>query len=100
MLVVPRVDVPAGALTLPDLALPSPLVAAVAEHLDRRRLLTTRVQIDEPYYQGLMVVAEVQAMAGIRAESIKESALTALYEFINPVTGGLDGTRLALRRRR
>ena len=91
VLIVPRVDVPAGSLTLGHLALPSPLVAAVAEHLDRRRLLTTRVQIDEPYYQGLMVAAEVQAMAGIRAESIQESALAALYEFINPVTGGADG---------
>ena len=67
-------------------------MAAVGGYLDQRRLLTTRVQIDEPYYQGLMVVAEVLAMAGIRAESIQEDAVTALYEFINPVTGGLDGT--------
>jgi predicted phage baseplate assembly protein len=92
VLVVPRSEVPPDALTLPDLALSKSLVAAVTEHLDQRRLLTTRIQIDEPYYQGLMVVAEVQAMAGIRAESIKEDAITALYEFINPVTGGLDGT--------
>jgi len=92
VLVVPRSDVPAASLSLTDLALSKSLVAAVSDHLDQRRLLTTRVQIDEPYYQGLMVVAEVQAMAGIRAESIKEDAVTALYQFINPVTGGLDGT--------
>ena len=91
VLVVPRVDIPAVSLNLQDLALPPSLVEAVADYLDNRRLLTTRVQIDEPYYQGVKVVAEVFAVAGIRPESIQENATAALYEFINPVTGGPDG---------
>jgi predicted phage baseplate assembly protein len=91
VLVVPRVDIPAVSLNLQDLALPASLVEAVADYLDNRRLLTTRVQIDEPYYQGVKVVAEVFAVAGIRPESIQENATAALYEFINPVTGGPDG---------
>jgi predicted phage baseplate assembly protein len=91
VLIVPRVDIPAVSLNLQDLALPASLVEAVADYLDNRRLLTTRVQIDEPYYQGVKVVAEVFAVAGIRPESIQENATAALYEFINPVTGGPDG---------
>jgi hypothetical protein len=89
--VVPKVHVPADALRLSDLALGKPLVTAIANHLDRRRLLTTRIQIDEPFYQGVMVLAEVVATVGMRPESIEQSALTALYEYINPVTGGQDG---------
>jgi predicted phage baseplate assembly protein len=92
VLVVPRVDAPAAGLTLEHLALAPELVEAVSTYLDRRRLLTTRVQIDEPYYQGLMVVAEVRAVAGIRPESIREKAVEALYAFINPVSGGLEKT--------
>jgi predicted phage baseplate assembly protein len=91
ILVVPKVDIPPQSLTLQDLALPQPLVDAVTKYLEDRRLLTTTIQIDEPYYQGLKVVAEVLAVAGIRAESIKEKAETALYKFINPVVGGPDG---------
>jgi predicted phage baseplate assembly protein len=91
LLVVPKVDSSPQSLTLEDLALRQPLVDAVAKHLNARRLLTTAIQIDEPYYQGLKVVAEVVGVAGIRAESIKEKAETALYEFINPVAGGPDG---------
>jgi predicted phage baseplate assembly protein len=92
ILLVPRVEVSPASLTLQDLALPRPLVDTVTDHLESRRLLTMRLQIEEPYYQGLMVVAELHAMAGIRRESIVENAVTALYEFINPVTGGLDRT--------
>ena len=92
VLVVPRVEVPAATLGLEHLALPAKLVDAVVEHLDSRRMLTARVQVDEPYYQGLMVVAEVRAVAGIRPESIRASALGALYGFINPVSGGQQRT--------
>jgi predicted phage baseplate assembly protein len=90
LLLVPKVDIPPQSLTLQDLALRQPLVDTVTGYLEDRRLLTTTVRIDEPYYQGLKVVADVVAVAGIRAESIKAKAETALYEFINPVVGGPD----------
>lgn len=91
VLVVPRVDIAASQLQLRDLALSPGLVRQVAGYLEPRRLLTMQIQIDEPFYQGLMVTARVRAMAGIRPESIRESAVQALYTYINPVTGGPDG---------
>jgi predicted phage baseplate assembly protein len=91
ILVVPRVDMPPRSLELSHLALTSRLVDSIASHLDQRRLITTQVQIDEPSYQGLMIVAEVKAVAGIRGESIREAAISALYGFVNPLSGGPDG---------
>lgn len=91
LLVVPRVDVASDSLALSDLALPSSLVAGLKDYLDDRRLLTTRVRIDEPSYQGVTVAAEVQAAPTVRAEKVRADAETALYQFINPIVGGPDG---------
>jgi len=91
VLVIPRVEVPAQSLTLEDLALSEALVQQVSGYLDQRRLLTSRVQVDEPLYQGLMVVAQVRAVVGMRSETVRESAVEALYSYINPLGGGPDG---------
>jgi predicted phage baseplate assembly protein len=91
LLVVPRVDVAPEAMVLQDLALPGTLVDQITVHLDDRRLLTTQARIDVPSYQGITVVAEVHATATVRPEKIRADAESALYEFVNPVTGGPDG---------
>jgi predicted phage baseplate assembly protein len=90
VLVVPRVSAPVARLKLADFALPPELVRSIAAHLDARRLLTAQVSIAEPRYQGVMVVAQVRPVAGMREESIRERAVSALYDFLNPVTGGSD----------
>ena len=91
VLIIPRVDVPVQNLTLEHLALPEPLVQRVSGYLDQRRLLTSRVQVDEPLYQGLMVVAQVRAVVGMRSETVREGCVEALYGYINPLVGGPDG---------
>ena len=90
VLIVPRVHVEVESLALSDLALPAHLIQAVSRYLDDRRLLTTQVQIDEPSYRGVMVVAELRADAGLRSETIRESAQHALFTFVNPLVGGTD----------
>jgi predicted phage baseplate assembly protein len=91
LLIVPRVDVPPESLVINDLALPPSLEDAVKAHLDGRRLLTTRVRIDVPSYQGVKVVAEVHAAPTVRPEKVRADAELALYRYINPVIGGPDG---------
>lgn len=91
LLVVPRVDVPAESLALQDLVVPRALEDQIKLHLDDRRLLTTRVRIDVPSYQGITVVAEVHAASMVRPEKIRADAESALYEYINPISGGPDG---------
>ena len=91
LLVVPRVEVPPEDLQLSDLALSEGLERQIKGFLDERRLLTTRVVTDVPSYQGITVTAEVHAAPTVRAEKVRTEAESALYRFINPITGGPDG---------
>jgi len=91
LLIVPRVEIEPERLVLEDLALPEPLEGRIKGFLDERRLLTTRVLLDVPSYQGVTVTAEVHAAPTVRAEKVRTEAESALYRFINPITGGPDG---------
>lgn len=91
VLVVPHSTVPPRSLELADLALGPELAAAITGHLDPRRLVTTQVRVEEPLYQGLMVVARIGAVQGVRLEAVREAAIDALYGFVNPLVGGPDG---------
>jgi predicted phage baseplate assembly protein len=91
VLVVPRLEIAPEALRLPDLALKQSLIDQIKVYLDDRRLLTAQVRIDVPSYQGITVVAEVHAAPTVRPETVRAEAESALYRFVNPVTGGLDG---------
>jgi predicted phage baseplate assembly protein len=91
LLVVPRVETAPERMVLDDLAVPEELQERIASTLEPRRLLTVRVQVGTPRYQGLKVVAEVRGAAGVRPETVRERAESALYLFINPLTGGPDG---------
>ena len=91
LLVVPHLDIAPEALTLDDLAISDELEEQIKAYLEPRRLLTMRLRIDAPRYQGVKVVAEVRASPGVRAETVRERAERALYEYLNPLTGGPSG---------
>ena len=88
---VPKTQEPARTLALANLVLPAPLVNELTAYLDRRRLLTCRVQLAEPRYQGVMVVAQVTPILGMRGEGVREAATERLYEFLHPLRGGAQG---------
>jgi predicted phage baseplate assembly protein len=92
VLIVPRSEAPSRSLKLEDLVLDEELVARISDYLDERRLITSRVRLDEPLYQGLMVAAQINAVPGVRVETVREAALDALYDYVNPLVGGPDGT--------
>lgn len=91
VLVVPRVEVPPADLSLDDLVLPPELEEQIKAYLEPRRLLTVRLRVETPRYQGVKVAAEVRAAPGVRPETVRERAEQALYEYINPLTGGPGG---------
>jgi predicted phage baseplate assembly protein len=91
LLVVPRVDVPPEELSLDDLRIPPDLEEQIKAYLEPRRLLTMRIRIQPPRYQGVKVVAEVRAGTGVRTETVRERAEQALYAYLNPLTGGPGG---------
>ncbi|MEJ3750441.1 putative baseplate assembly protein [Actinomycetes bacterium KLBMP 9797] len=91
LLVVPRVDIAPAALVLDDLIIPPELEEQIKAYLEPRRLLTMRLRIDTPQYQGVKVAAEVRAEPGVRPETVREEAEQALYQYVNPLTGGPGG---------
>jgi predicted phage baseplate assembly protein len=91
LLLVPKVEKAGELLQLDDFALPMLMVDRVRSYLDARRVLGSTVEIGTPYYQGVTIAALVAAKPGRPTQLVKERALSALYRFLNPVTGGLDG---------
>lgn len=91
VLVVPAAPSDGGRIHLEDLVPPEQTLARIAEHLDRVRLIGARVLIEPPLYQGITVVARVVARRDVNKDRLHEDALTALYQFLNPLHGGPDG---------
>ncbi|MBB5958260.1 putative phage baseplate assembly protein [Saccharothrix tamanrassetensis] len=67
------------------------VLAAVARRLDERRLLGTRLVVEPPRYQGITVVARLVTTLP-EGNRVHQAALDALYQYLNPLRGGPDGT--------
>jgi predicted phage baseplate assembly protein len=92
LLVVPSVPAgEGGRLAFPDLVPPEAVLAAISEHLEPRRPIGARVQVQPPYYQGITVVASLAVSRGAAVEPVRAAALAALYRYFDPLTGGPDG---------
>lgn len=90
LLVVPRIEERPETLHLDDFALPDDMIQRVGDYLDDRRILGTKVEVGTPYYQGVTVAALVTAQPGRPASLVRERAMKAVYDYINPLTGGPD----------
>lgn len=92
LLIVPagRGDV-RGRIEFDELAPPAQTLALISDHLNARRPIGTRLAVGPPFYQGVTVVASVQAERGAVVEKVRETAMSALYGYFNPLTGGPAG---------
>ncbi|MFF2716142.1 putative baseplate assembly protein [Streptomyces sp. NPDC058011] len=92
VLVVPdAVPDEGGHLRFEQLIPSDQVLAAVAERLDERRLVGTRLVVEPPAYQGVTVVARLVAAPG-DVDRVRAGALEALFRLIDPLRGGADGT--------
>ncbi|MFH8472075.1 putative baseplate assembly protein [Streptomyces sp. NPDC018000] len=80
-----------GRIRFNDLIPPQHTLALIAGHLDERRPIGARLVVEPPYYQGVTVVASIQARRGVVLERVREEALAALYGYFNPLSGGPGG---------
>jgi predicted phage baseplate assembly protein len=76
-------------------AINSNLRSQILDYLDERRLLGVQIRLQEPEYVGVAVQAEVglePEYTNLQAQqAILRSLQVALYRFLNPLTGGIDG---------
>jgi predicted phage baseplate assembly protein len=94
LLLVPKIDRVGRITRDPDIdefALGDPMVKRVSEFLDARRVLGTTLEIGTPYYQGVTVAARIIPQPGRPPTYVHERVLDALYAYVDPLTGGLDG---------
>ncbi len=92
LLLVPAVTRRPEQLQLDDFALPDDMTTRVREHLDERRILGTMIEIGTPYYQGVTVATLLAVRPGRPASLVRDRALAALYSYLNPISGGIDGS--------
>jgi predicted phage baseplate assembly protein len=90
LLVVPNIEEPPEQLHLDDFALPDDMIERVTDYLDERRVLGSTIEIGTPYYQGVTVAALISAKPGRPQTLVRERAMRALYDYVNPLTGGPD----------
>lgn len=90
VLVVPSVGGAEGRLRFEELLPSDETLQRIATHLDERRVIGARVLVEPPVYQGITVVGRLRARSRISEARLQANALTALYEYFNPVVGGPD----------
>jgi hypothetical protein len=65
---------------------PSPgLLAMVRHYLQRRRVVTTRIEVIGPMYLEVRVRAKVQALPGASPARVREDVIQALNNFLRPL---------------
>lgn len=92
VLVVPSAASDNGRVRFEDLAPPAELMRRIATRLDQVRLIGVRVLVEPPRYQGITIVASVTARRQADQAEVRTAALDALYNYLNPITGGPDST--------
>jgi predicted phage baseplate assembly protein len=89
--IVPTSTALNGRIEFEDLLPDEETLHAIATRLDSARLIGTRLLIEPPEYQGVTVVAHLRAKPRSDPARIESAALDALYEYLNPISGGPDG---------
>lgn len=99
LLIVPQANrdgIDGGGIHPDRLTLNSELEVQILSYLEERRLLGVQVQCQQPHYLGVAVQAELALKPEYNNPAAQQEILselrTALYEFLNPITGGIDGT--------
>ena len=91
LLIVPAIEQPTHELSLDDFALPDDMIDRIDDYLDDRRILGSTIEVSTPFYQGVTIAARLDARPGAPASLVRDRAMQALYDFVNPLSGGQDG---------
>jgi predicted phage baseplate assembly protein len=81
-----------GRLRFADLVPSETVLQRITEYLDERRIIGARLVVEPPFYQGITVVAQLTARGRAVPDLVRADALDALYRYLDPLTGGMEGT--------
>ena len=80
-----------GRLSFEQLVPPQETLTNIASFLDSRRTIGTRVMVEPPAYQGVTVVAMLRARPWADPGRLQRTATDALYAYLHPISGGMEG---------
>ena len=86
--IVPRIEPADRQLSYAELLPDQELMSEVAEYLDERRLIGTRVELLPARYRGVSVVVNLQASLSADPRRVEEDVSRAVYTYLNPIVGG------------
>ena len=92
VLLVPAARGQGQAIAKDQLDLPAQLRQTVKGYLDERRLLGVDLKVAAPSYTWVAVAAAVRTKRKADRERVRQEAERRLYDFLNPVIGGPEGT--------
>ena len=92
VLVVPSAPAEAGRLRFEQLVPAEETLARVAARLDETRVVGTRVIVEPPVYRGITIVPRLRPRPRVTPSRLQDAAITALYGYFNPISGGPEGT--------
>lgn len=93
ILVIPRMndEYAYGYLSPDQLSIADVHLNQIEAFLDSRRMLTTWLKIKPPTYHWVRVKVYVQRNPEVDADLVEQAIQTKLYQYINPLVGGVDG---------
>lgn len=83
---------PPDRLGLDELIPDESVLSTVRDYLDERRTLTSSIELGNLWFQGVKVRASLQVSPTAAQEAVQQRARAALYDYINPLVGGPEGT--------
>lgn len=92
VLVIPAVANPSIYIPPENLALSDEVRERIETYLDERRLLSTKLEVAEPTYQWVQTMVRFRASRFDDGETVRERVRAKLFAFLNPLTGGPEGT--------
>lgn len=90
--VVPTVGKPEGRIPYAQLLPEETLLRTIRERLEECRIIGTQLNVERVNYTGVLVQVTIRSAANMDASKVKEAVEKALYRYLNPLTGGPDGT--------
>ncbi len=92
VLVVPRINNMNGYISPEELALPDDVRDNIRAYLDERRLISTRLDVLQPAYFWISTRVRLRISQFANADAVKTRVEARLYQYLNPITGGPEGT--------
>ncbi|MDZ4763511.1 MAG: putative baseplate assembly protein [Chloroflexota bacterium] len=91
VLLIPQIPRLSGFIAPESLEVAADLRETVQSYLDDRRLLATQLEITQPTYQWVESETRISVSATLEIEKVRAAVEKRLFEFVNPLTGGVDG---------